>query len=118
MAGPAVNPESFTTFTPRQKLLLTVLLFPANLASPLSATAYVPLLLLLSKLFSTTLEAINLTVTIYVVLQAISPSLFAPYADVHGRRPVFLLTYCLYTLASLGLAINDTNSYAGLLVLR
>jgi MFS family permease len=118
MAGPPVTSESFTTFTPRQKLLLTVLLFPANLASPLSATAYVPLLLLLSKLFSTSLEAINLTVTIYVVLQAISPSLFAPYADVHGRRPVLLLTYCLYTIASLGLAINDTNSYAGLLVLR
>lgn len=118
MADPPVNQEIFTTFTPWQKRFLTVFLFPVNLASPLSATAYVPLIPLLSKLFSTSLEAINLTVTIYVVFQAISPSIFAPYADLHGRRPVLLLTYCLYTVASLGLALNDTKSYAGLLVLR
>lgn len=53
-----------------------------------------------------------------MIFQAISPSLFAPYADVHGRRPVFFITYCVFTLASLGLALNGTKSYAGLLILR
>ncbi|OBT59059.1 hypothetical protein VE04_00971 [Pseudogymnoascus sp. 24MN13] len=110
--------ERFTVFSDRQKIFLTIILSLANLASPLAATSYVPLLPLLSRLFSTSLEAINLSVTVYVIFQAISPSLFAPYADVHGRRPVFFITYCLFTLASLGLALNGTKSYAGLLVLR
>ncbi|OBT73583.1 hypothetical protein VF21_07668 [Pseudogymnoascus sp. 05NY08] len=110
--------ERFTVFGDRQKIFLTIILSLANLASPLAATSYVPLLPLLSRLFSTSLEAINLSVTIYVIVQAISPSLFAPYADVHGRRPVFFITYCLFTLASLGLALNGTKSYSGLLVLR
>ncbi|KFZ16944.1 hypothetical protein V501_01983 [Pseudogymnoascus sp. VKM F-4519 (FW-2642)] len=110
--------ERFTVFTDRQKIFLTIILSLANLASPLAATSYVPLLPLLSRLFSTSLEAINLCVTVYVIFQAISTSLFAPYADVHGRRPVIFITYCLFTLASLGLALNGTKSYSGLLVLR
>lgn len=52
-----------------------------------------------------------------MVFQAISPSLFAPFSDARGRRPVLLFTYILYTFASPGLALNK-RSYAVLLVLR
>ncbi|KFZ22758.1 hypothetical protein V502_02760 [Pseudogymnoascus sp. VKM F-4520 (FW-2644)] len=118
MTNPSTSNERFTVFSDRRKILLTIFLSLANLSSPLAATSYVPLLPLLSRLFSTSLEAINLSATVYVIFQAISPSLFAPYADAHGRRPIFFITYCLFTLASLGLALNGTKSYAGLLVLR
>lgn len=118
MTDPSASNERFTVFSDRRKILLTIFLSLANLSSPLAATSYVPLLPLLSRLISTSLEAINLSATVYVIFQAISPSLFAPYADAHGRRPVFFITYCLFTLASLGLALNGTKSYAGLLVLR
>jgi MFS family permease len=118
MTDASAPDERFTVFSNRQKGFLTIFLSLTNLSSPLAATSYVPLLPLLSRLFSTSLEAVNLSVTVYVIFQAISPSLFAPYADVHGRRPVLFITYCLYTLASLGLALNGTKSYAGLLVLR
>jgi MFS family permease len=110
--------ERFTVFSSRRRVFLTIFLSLTNLASPLAATSYVPLLPLLSRLFSTSLEAINLSVTVYVIFQAISPSLFAPYADLYGRRPVFFATYCLFTVASIGLALNGTKSYAGLLILR
>ncbi|KAL8790818.1 MAG: hypothetical protein Q9213_000442 [Squamulea squamosa] len=87
------------------------------LASPLTATIYLPLLPLLADHFHVSLQAINLTLTIYIVFQAISPLLFATASDTFGRRPIYLVTFSLYTLASLGLALNR-SSYAGLLVLR
>ncbi|KAI4220370.1 MAG: hypothetical protein L6R36_007672 [Xanthoria steineri] len=87
------------------------------LASPLTATIYLPLLPLLAAHFHVSLQAINLTLTLYIVFQAISPLLFATASDSFGRRPIYLITFSVYTLASLGLVLNKT-SYAGLLVLR
>ena len=87
------------------------------LASPLTATIYLPLLPLLATEFSVSIQAINLTITLYIVFQAISPLLFATASDHFGRRPIYLTTYALYTIASLGLALNK-HSYAALLVLR
>lgn len=43
--------------------------------------------------------------------------MFATASDTIGRRPILLTTYALYTIASLGLALNK-HSYAALLVLR
>ncbi|KAL8952528.1 MAG: hypothetical protein Q9222_001558 [Ikaeria aurantiellina] len=87
------------------------------LASPLTATIYLPLLPLLAAHFHVSLQAINLTLTLYIIFQALSPLLFATASDTFGRRPIYLITFSIYTFASLGLALNRT-SYAGLLVLR
>lgn len=108
---------AYTTFTRRHKRTLTVILVFTMLASPLTATIYLPLLPLLATEFKVSTQAINLTVTLYIVFQAVSPLLFATASDTIGRRPIYLTTYSLYTLASLGLALNKHN-YSLLLVLR
>ena len=87
------------------------------LASPLTATIYLPLLPLLATQFNVSHQATNLTITIYIVFQAVSPLLFAAASDTSGRRSIYLAIYALYTVASLGLALNK-HSYAALLVLR
>ena len=87
------------------------------LASPLTATIYLPLLPLLAAKFNVSNQSINLTITIYVIFQAVSPLLFATASDSFGRRPIYLTTYAIYTVASIGLAVNQ-RSYAGLLILR
>lgn len=87
------------------------------LAPPLTATIYLPLLPLLATHFHTFLQAINLTITLYVIFQAILPLLFSTTSDAIGPRPVLLATHTLYTIASLGLVLNK-HVYAGLLVLR
>ena len=110
-------PIQYTVFTRHQKRYLVLLLSLANLASPLTATIYLPLLPLLQTHFRVSLQAINLTVTLYIVFQAISPILFAPASDTLGRRPIILTTFSLYTLASLGLVLNR-HSYAGLISIR
>lgn len=113
----ATSPIPYTTFTPRQKRLTTIILTLSMLASPLTATIYLPLLPLLATHFRVSIQAINLTITLYIVFQAVAPLLFAPASDAFGRRPIYLGTYALYTIASLGLALNK-HSYAALLVLR
>jgi MFS family permease len=60
-------------------------------------------------------QAINLTLTIYIIFQAISPVIFGPLSDKHGHRPLFALTLLIYTIGNLGLAFNG-KSYAALLV--
>ena len=118
VSGPQLPLQTqYTTFTSRQKRLLIVLLSLANLASPLTATIYLPLLPLLQVHFRVSLQAINLTITLYILFQAISPILFASTSDSFGRRPVILMTFSLYTLASIGLVLNR-HSYTGLLILR
>ncbi len=110
-------PVLYTTYSSGQKGLITALLGLTTLASPLTATIYFPLLPLLQKHFRTSAQAINLTMTIYLVVQALSPTIFASLSDSLGRRLIYLTTFTLYALANLGLALNK-NSYAALLVLR
>ena len=107
----------YTTFSKPQKRLITVILTCTMLASPLTATIYLPLLPLLATHFHVSVQAINLTITLYIIFQAISPLFLATASDSFGRRPLLLLTFLLYTAASLGLAVNK-SSYAALLTLR
>lgn len=115
--SPPSAPEIYTTFTRHEKRLLTLLLGLATITSPLTATIYFPLLPLLRAYFRTSAQAINLTITLYIVFQALSPAIFGPLSDSLGRRPVYLFTLALYTVANLGLALNK-HSYGVLLGLR
>ncbi|KAI4909162.1 hypothetical protein J4E85_011634 [Alternaria conjuncta] len=115
--APAPSPLEYTSFTQSQRRQLRPLLGLAAITSPLTATIYFPLLPLLRTQFGTTAQAINLTITLYIIFQAISPVIFGPLSDVHGRRPYFLATLALYVIGNLGLALNERN-YAVLLVLR
>ncbi|KAL8683605.1 MAG: hypothetical protein Q9224_006666, partial [Gallowayella concinna] len=111
------TPIPYTVFTRGQKRRLRLLLGFATITSPLTATCYFPLLPLLRTHFESSAQAINLTLTIYIIFQALSPAIFGPFSDSIGRRLVFLITLALYALGNLGLALNK-SSYAALLVLR
>ncbi|PVH72056.1 MFS general substrate transporter [Cadophora sp. DSE1049] len=108
---------TYTVFTPQTRTYLAYLLGLIITTSTLTATIYFPLIPMLSRHFSVSIQAINMTVTVYAICQAVSPILFASLADASGRRPVILALVSLYALASLGLALNK-SSYAGLVVLR
>lgn len=113
----ACDAESYTIWTARRRHLLVCLLGYVALASSLTANIYFPLLDLLANRYSVSSQSINLTITLFFVFQGISPSFWSPLSDSLGRRPVYLATFALYTLASLGLSIADKN-YPALLLLR
>ena len=119
-ASPQAQPPSqdvYTTFSQREKYGLTLILGVTTITSPLTATIYFPLLPLLRAHFHTSAEAVNLTVTIYIIFQALSPLFFATLSDTFGRRPIYLATLLIYLFANLGLALQQ-DSYVALLVLR
>ncbi|CAI6043876.1 unnamed protein product [Clonostachys chloroleuca] len=107
----------YTVFTLSDLRRLRIILGLGTITSPLTATIYLPLLPLLRHQFSVSAQAINLTLTLYIIFQAISPVIFGPFSDAYGRRPIYLLTLGLYVLGNIGLAANRDN-YAVLLVLR
>lgn len=59
---------------------------------------------------------VALTITVYMVVQGIAPSLFAAFSDTCGRRLTFTISLSIYTAANLALAF--TSNYPMLMVLR
>jgi MFS family permease len=111
------SPTPYTTWTTRDRAFLVCLLGYLALASSLTANIYFPLLDLLAERYETSTQAINLTITLFMVFQGIAPSFWSPLSDSWGRRPVYLAAFAIYTAGSLGLSIVDRN-YPALLLLR
>ncbi|KAI1853100.1 hypothetical protein JX265_011381 [Neoarthrinium moseri] len=88
----------------------------AAMFSGLSSFIYYPALQPIASDLSVSLELINLTITSYLVVAGVFPSIIGDMADHTGRRPVYLLTFTLYFGANIGLAVQ--NSYVSLLILR
>lgn len=109
--------EDYTVFSDSLRLYLTYLLGFIIILSTLTATIYFPMIPMLSSHFSVSIQAINLTVTLYAVCQALSPPIFASLADCYGRRPVLLALIAIYAIASLVLSLNR-QSYGLLLGMR
>ena len=84
--------------------------------SGLSSFIYYPAITALSRSLHTPIGAINLTITAYLVVAGIAPSVLGDLADRIGRRPISLIALIMYLSANLGLALQ--NSYTALVVLR
>jgi MFS family permease len=109
--------EAYSAFSTGTRIYLTYSLGFVMILSTLTATIYFPLIPALSIHFDVSIQAINLTVTMYAICQAISPGVFASLADSYGRRPILLALVLVYLLGSLGLVVNKT-SYPGLMASR
>ncbi|KAK8069372.1 hypothetical protein PG994_005988 [Apiospora phragmitis] len=59
------------------------------------------------------LDQVHLSITIFMYLQGIAPSFWAPLADARGRRVTFIGTFIVFLVANVGLATS--NNYASLM---
>jgi MFS family permease len=82
----------------------------------LAFLSFSPLLIEKKQDLKTTAEMINLTVTVYMIFQGLSPSFWGSLSDSWGRRPVYLMTLFIYVMSCIGLAFSP--NYTTLLVLR
>jgi multidrug resistance protein len=106
----------FSTFSVRQKMGITALVSLASVFSPISATIYVPALPTIADDLHVSVTLVNLSVTSYMILQGLAPSLWGPLTDAIGRRPIYLMTFLVYIAACIGLSC--TTSFAELIIWR
>ena len=86
------------------------------MSSPLSNFIYYPAISTLATDLSVSVEAINLTITSYMAVSGLVPSILGSIADLFGRRPVYLISFIIYFAANVDLALQ--HSFSALLVLR
>lgn len=115
-ASPHLNDEAYSAFSQKDAILVVVLIAIAGFFSPFTAFIYFPTLESISSDFGVSIELMNITVTVYLIVQGIIPPVLGDLSENLGRRPVYLLAFALYCAASIGLALQ--RSYPALLVLR
>lgn len=108
--------QVYSAFSRREKRWIVFLVAYAGLFSPLSSFIYYPGLVPIAEDLNVTLENVNLSITSYMIVSGIIPSLLGDMAESVGRCPLYLGAILIYTLANVGLAVQ--NSYAALIVLR
>ncbi|KAI6136303.1 MFS general substrate transporter [Pisolithus sp. B1] len=114
--GPPERPYSI--YTPAERWFIVVTASVAALFSPLAAMTYMPAIPVIATDFHKSVELINLTVTVYMVFQGVSPVFWGTLADYVGRRPIFLSCMLVLTVSCIALASTPTSDYWLLLLLR
>ena len=106
----------YSAFNGLFKSLITYVASVSAMFSGLSSFVYYPAITPLASSLAKSTGEINLTITTYLIVAGIAPSIFGDLADRLGRRPISILALLIYLGANLGLAIQ--SNYATLLVLR
>lgn len=110
-SGPA-----YSAFSRGTKIYITVMVTISSIISPMTANVYYPILTEVARDLGVTISLINLTITTYMVLQGLAPTIFGDFGDMAGRRPAFIVAFTIYLFANIGLALQ--RNYAALMVLR
>lgn len=108
--------DRYSIFSNKRKWCIVSLVAFAAWFSTMSSFIYYPALPQLAEFFSVSQGMINLTVTSYMAVATVAPTLAGDAADVLGRRPVYVLALLLYIIANITIAL--AKSYSALLGLR
>ncbi|KAE8362424.1 putative MFS transporter [Aspergillus caelatus] len=114
---PAEVPDvPYTILSEREKICTILIASFSGFLAPISASIYFPALNTLADNLHVSSSEINLSITVYMICQALAPSLVGNFSDQKGRRPGLLICFAVYIAANIGLALQ--NSYPALMVLR
>ena len=112
----ASPPVPHSIFTSRQKAFIALIISIAATFSGFASNIYFPAIPKIASDLSVSTELIDLTVTSYMILQGLSPSIWGAMADVQGRRVTYICTFAIFIGACIGLA--ETRHYYQLVILR
>ncbi|RDI81691.1 hypothetical protein Vi05172_g8319 [Venturia inaequalis] len=111
-----VSGPPYSIFTTKAKIFIVIMVSISALVSPFAATLFYPALNVLADQLHVSESLITLSVTTYMLAQAVAPAFLAGISDQSGRRFSFLICFGIYICANIGLALQ--TNYAALLVLR
>ena len=109
-------PPPYSVFTRYQRIAIVSIAGLTGLLSPLSSTLYMPAIPTIAIELGISISDVNFTITSYLILQGIAPTIWGSISDSLGRRQLYIATLSVYIGACIGLSIN--NSYPAILVLR
>ncbi|PLB47674.1 MFS general substrate transporter [Aspergillus steynii IBT 23096] len=113
----ASNAEhAYSIFERREKLTIVVITAFTTVLPPLTASIYYPVITMLAQDLDVSVNDINLTITAYLIVQGIAPSLTGNLSDETGRRPALIICFVLYIAGSIGAAVK--GNYAVLMAMR
>jgi len=108
--------EKYSVFTVAEKWCIVAMVSYAAWFSTLTSFIYYPAIHQLSQTFSVSVDKINLTITSYMAMATVAPTLVGDAADVLGRRPVYMIALVLYIGANIAMVMS--NTYSALVGLR
>ena len=108
--------DCYSTFSIWQKNSIIGLAALAGWFSSISSFIYFPTIPFLVTDLHVSIQQVNLTVTSYLIMSGVFPSIMGDAADRFGRRPVFLMALIVYFCANIGLALQ--SHFAVLFVFR
>ncbi|KAL0944978.1 MFS multidrug transporter [Colletotrichum truncatum] len=110
------QPPQYSIYTTWEKRSIVLGSCLAAFFSPFTAQIYLPALTALAQDFNVSDSDMNLTLTTYMIFQAIVPMFIGSLADNSGRRPAYVICFVVYIAANIGLALS--KNYASLLIVR
>ena len=102
-----VDIPRYSIFSPWQKNCIISLAAIAGWFSSMSSFIYFPAIPFLAPDLHVDIQRVNLTVTAYLIMSGIFPSIIGDAADRFGRRPLFLVALAIYIVANIGLALQS-----------
>ncbi|KXS16232.1 MFS general substrate transporter [Gonapodya prolifera JEL478] len=100
--APLSSASASPVFSPRRRTFILILVSAAMLVGPIGGSIYNPLIVTLQEALQCPDVEINATLTVYVLFQGFAPLLvWGPIGDIYGRRPVYLVSFLIFILASI-----------------
>ena len=110
---PVENPREWST---RKKTRVTLILGVMVLSFTYLSTAFALSATSLQRHFNTSAEVITLGLSLYVLGFALGPLLMGPLAQTNGKRPVYVVSWILFTACCF--VISESNNLGAILAFR
>ncbi|KAL6246826.1 hypothetical protein RBB50_006133 [Rhinocladiella similis] len=101
-----VNAAQYERFSPRRKLLITLVLSLCGFLAPISSTTILSAIPEVADTFHTSGSIINLSNALYLVFMGLSPCLWGPLSTIYGRRWICITSAWLFFAFSIGTALS------------
>ncbi|KAJ1975574.1 hypothetical protein H4R35_003088 [Dimargaris xerosporica] len=95
----------YTTISPGQKIFIVIVVSLSGALAPFASNIFLPALTDIAVDLSSTVEEINVAVSVFMIGLAVAPVLWGPMADQFGRRYVYALSTLICMAASIGCAL-------------
>ncbi|KAL5340417.1 major facilitator superfamily domain-containing protein [Aspergillus crustosus] len=108
--------EPYCITSTRGKIAIICLTSIAMVITMTATNIVLPVMPILQNEYGVSSSQMNLLVTVFSLVQGITPALMSALSDLQGRRIAWIATLLVYLVANIGLALQD--SYTALIILR